>query len=230
MLMTDTSVPVITIDGPGGTGKGTLCHALARALNWHCLDSGAIYRVYALAAEKNHLSVDSPRDQLISLATHLNISFDTRAEHAHHALLNGKAVSKTIRSEHCGQMASQFAAIPELRLALLERQRKFAQLPGLVTDGRDMGTVVFPHAVLKIFLSASVKERAKRRLLQLQQEENHVSLEQVVEELTKRDERDENRSVAPLKAASDAVVIDTSTKSIGEVLEFVLQLAKNQIL
>lgn len=226
--MNKQTVPIITIDGPGGTGKGTLCHLLARKLHWHCLDSGAIYRVFALAAEKQHLGIDADMQKLVHLAHHLDLSFDTSIDHGHIALLDGENVSKRIRAETCGQMASQFAAIPELREALLQRQRQFAVLPGLVTDGRDMGTVVFPDAPLKIFLTASVEERAKRRYLQLQKEDNNVTLSQVVEDLTKRDQRDKNRPVAPLKAASDAVVIDTSTKTIGEVLEFVLQLAKNR--
>lgn len=224
----NAKLPVITIDGPGGTGKGTLCHALARELGWHCLDSGAIYRAFALAAEWAEFKT-SQIQELIHLAHHLDLYFDTNSEDGHTVYLNQKNVSEIIRSEHCGQLASQYATIPEIREALLERQRQFAQLPGLVTDGRDMGTVVFPDASLKIFLTASVEERAQRRLHQLQAKGIDVTLEQVVDELSKRDERDKNRAVAPLQAAKDAILIDTTAKSIGQVLEIVLQLAKNQI-
>lgn len=222
-------IPVITIDGPGGTGKGTLCHALARQLGWHCLDSGAIYRAFALAALQSHLT-PTQISELVELATHLDLFFDTSAEHGHIIYLNKKNVSDEIRSEHCGQLASQYAVIPEVRAALLERQRRFAKAPGLVTDGRDMGTVVFPEAPLKIFLSASVEERAQRRWLQLQSQGNNVTIEQVVDELSKRDERDKNRSIAPLQPAKDAILVDTTAKSIGQVLDYVLQLAKNRIL
>jgi cytidylate kinase len=224
----NTKVPVITIDGPGGTGKGTLCHALARELGFHCLDSGAIYRAFAIAAESTQLNF-SQTQELVELAHQLDLIFDTSSDHGHTVFLNGKNVDHIIRSEHCGQMASQYAAMPEVRAALLERQRQFAKLPGLVTDGRDMGTVVFPDASLKIFLTASVEERALRRLHQLQAKGIDVTLEQVVNELSKRDERDKNRAVAPLQAAKDAILIDTTAKSIGQVLEIVLQLAKNQI-
>ncbi len=222
-------IPVITIDGPGGTGKGTLCHALARELGWHCLDSGAIYRAFAIAALQANLK-PTQLPELIELATHLDLFFDTTSEHGHIVYLNKKNVSEEIRSEACGQLASQYAVIPEVRAALLERQRRFAKSPGLVTDGRDMGTVVFPDATLKIFLSASVEERAQRRWLQLQSQGNNVTLEQVVDELSKRDERDKNRSIAPLQPAKDAILVDTTAKSIGQVLEYVLQLAKNRIL
>lgn len=224
----DLQIPVITIDGPGGTGKGTICHALARALGWHCLDSGAIYRAFALAAKWHHFSVQQIQ-ALVELANHLDLKFDTSSEHGHIAYLEGKNVSEEIRSETCGQWASEYAQIPEVRAALLERQRRFAKSPGLVTDGRDMGTVVFPDARLKIFLTASVEERAQRRWLQLQAQGNHVSLEQVVDELSKRDERDKNRAVAPLLPAKDAILVDTTAKSIGQVLDFVLQLAKNPV-
>jgi CMP/dCMP kinase len=224
----NSKIPVITIDGPGGTGKGTLCHALARELGWHCLDSGAIYRAFALAAEWLELKL-SQISELEDLAHQLDLYFDTTPEDGHSVFLNQKNVSEIIRSEHCGQLASQYAAIPEIRQALLERQRQFAKLPGLVTDGRDMGTIVFPDASLKIFLTASVEERAQRRLLQLQAKGNDVTLEQVVDELSRRDERDKNRAVAPLQAAKDAIIIDTTAKSIGQVLEIVLQLIKSHI-
>ena len=220
-------VPVITIDGPGGTGKGTLCHALAHHLQWHFLDSGAIYRVFALAAHHMQLNV-AQIPELVELATHLNLKFEVLPNGMHRTLLNGADVSTTIRTEECGQWASQFAVIPEVRQALLERQRRFALEPGLVTDGRDMGTVVFPNAFLKIFLTASVEERAKRRLLQLQAQQIDVSLAQVVEELTKRDERDQKRQASPMQPAVDAIIVDTTAKSIHEVLDEILTLVNDR--
>lgn len=219
------NVPVITIDGPGGTGKGTICHMLAHKLGWHCLDSGAIYRVFAYAAMQQNLGLDA-RDKLIELARQLPLSFDTDASHGHQVLLNRENVTKSIRTEYCGQMASTFAAIPELREALLQRQRDFAVAPGLVTDGRDMGTVVFPDAGLKIYLTASTNERAQRRFLQLQAQGVDLSIETVMAELKKRDERDCQREVAPLKPAVDAIEIDTSNKSVMEVFELVYNRAK----
>ena len=219
------NVPVITIDGPGGTGKGTLCHMLAHRLAWHCLDSGAIYRVFAYAALQQGLAVEH-HTALLALARNLGLSFDTDASHGHRIMLEQENVTKLIRSEHCGQMASTFAAIPELRQALLQRQRDFARMPGLVTDGRDMGTVVFPEAGLKIFLTASMTERAQRRFTQLQQQGLDISLKQVMLELQTRDDRDSQREVAPLKAASDAMVIETTDKTVIQVFEHVYQLSR----
>jgi cytidylate kinase len=226
--MFDKSIPVITIDGPAGTGKGTICHALAKYLNWHCLDSGAIYRVFALAATQAGLN-EHQIHELVVLAHSLHLVFTFDANNRHRVMLNQLDVSEAIRQESCGQMASKFASIPEVRQALLERQRKFATAPGLVTDGRDMGTVVFPDACLKIYLTASVEERAKRRLLQLQDQGNDVTLAQVVDELTIRDTRDRERQVAPLQAASDAVTVDTSHKSIDQVLNEILDLVKRRL-
>jgi cytidylate kinase len=222
------TVPVITIDGPAGTGKGTVCHALAKKLGWHCLDSGAIYRVFALAAHQSKCAPNQIQD-LCELARNLDLRFNLDADSSHKVLLNETDVTQAIRTEACGQWASQFAVIPEIRASLLERQRQFAKLPGLVTDGRDMGTVVFPDALLKIFLIASRQERAKRRILQLQAQGIDVSLAQVVEELTIRDERDSNRSVAPMRPATDAVVIDTTEKSIDEVLNEILDLISDRL-
>ena len=226
--MPDKTTPVITIDGPAGTGKGTICHALAKYLDWHCLDSGAIYRVFALAANQAGIN-EHQTDELVTLAQSLNLVFTVDANNRHRVMLNQVDVSEDIRQEVCGQMASKYASIPEVRRALLERQRRFAQAPGLVTDGRDMGTVVFPHACLKIYLTASVEERAKRRLLQLQDQGNDVSLGQVVDELTTRDTRDRERQVAPLLAACDAVTVDTSHKSIDQVLNEILELVKRRL-
>jgi cytidylate kinase len=222
------TVPVITIDGPAGTGKGTICHALAHHLGWHCLDSGAIYRVFALAAQESGLQLENIQG-LCELAKNLALYFSLDANSSHRVLLHEHDVTEAIRSEACGQLASQFAAIPEIRQALLERQRQFAMLPGLVTDGRDMGTVVFPHAFLKIYLNASRDERAKRRLLQLHNKGIDVSLAQVVEELTARDLRDSQREVSPMQPAADAVIVDTTHKSIDEVLDEILNLVNSRL-
>lgn len=226
--MYNKSVPVITLDGPSGTGKGTLCQLLAKQLKWNMLDSGAIYRVLAYAARKNNL-LSQDLAQLVVLARSLNLRFDFSDKLGSRTILDNVDISQEIRSEQCGQDASQIAAIPEIRAALLERQRNFAQPPGLVTDGRDMGTVVFPEAILKIFLYANPEERANRRYLQLKEKGINVSLAQVVEELAKRDVRDTARTHAPLKPASDAVQIDTTRLSIVQVFDNVLNLINERL-
>ncbi|WP_058535276.1 (d)CMP kinase [Legionella saoudiensis] len=226
--MYDKKIPVITLDGPSGTGKGTLCHLLAKHLQWNMLDSGAIYRVLAYAIRKNNIDFQDV-NQITELARTLNLRFESSEENISLVILNNEDVSTAIRSEQCGQDASKIAAIPEVRLALLERQRDFAQLPGLVTDGRDMGTVVFPDAVLKIFLYADEQERANRRYLQLKEKGNNVSLAQVVEELVKRDTRDTARTHAPLKPAEDAVQIDTTRLTIVQVFNTVLKLIDERL-
>lgn len=226
--MYDDTVPVITLDGPSGTGKGTLCHLLAKHLQWHMLDSGAIYRVLAYAAKKNKINLDAV-EELTDLARTLNLQFKSSDDNASLVFLDGEDITSFIRSEECGQEASKVAVIPEVRQALLERQRNFAQAPGLVTDGRDMGTVVFPDAVLKIFLYANEGERANRRYLQLKEKGNDVSLAQVVEELAKRDARDTARTHAPLKPAADAVQIDTTRLTVVQVLDTVLRLVDERL-
>ena len=213
------NAPVITLDGPSGTGKGTLCHMLAEQLGWHFLDSGAIYRVLAFAARKQGIDF-SDVEPLAALAHALNLRFVVGGV----VLLDEEDISDAIRTEQCGQNASKIATIPEVRAALLARQRAFAMLPGLVTEGRDMGTVVFPDAILKIFLYASAEERARRRYLQLKDSGIDARLSQVVEELAKRDARDTAREHAPLKPAQDAVQIDTTGLTIVQVFNKVLQL------
>ena len=215
-------IPVITLDGPSGTGKGTLCHMLAEHLDWHFLDSGAIYRVLAYAARKKGIEF-SEVEALVALAHALNLRFVVGGV----VLLDEEDISDAIRAERCGQDASKIATIPEIRAALLARQRAFATLPGLVTDGRDMGTVVFTDANLKIYLYASAEERARRRYLQLKDGGNDVRLTQVVDELAKRDERDTARAHSPLKPAQDAVQIDTTGLTIVQVFEKVLQLVNS---
>ena len=221
--MIDKQVPIITIDGPSGTGKGTICHLLAKHLQWNVLDSGSIYRVLAYAARKEGISV-SDKNGLIDLALSLDLRFESACENENKVLLENKDVYFEIRKEQCGQDASELAILPEVRAALLQRQRDFATLPGLVTDGRDMGTIVFPNADLKIFLYANEKERANRRYLQLKKQGINVSLAQVVDELTKRDTRDAARTCAPLKPAEDAIQIDTSGLSVQQVYHCILEL------
>jgi len=216
------TVPVITLDGPSGTGKGTLCHRLADYLGWHLLDSGVLYRALGFLAGRRNIELDA-RDELVQLAEHLPIEFKQ-----HQIFLDGEHVGDALRTEACGAKASQLAAIPEIRAALLERQRAFAVLPGLVTDGRDMGTVVFPDAVLKFYLDASSEERARRRYLQLKDSGKSVSLAQVVDELTKRDERDIARQHAPLKAADDAIMVDTTDLSVNDVFRCLVELVNHQ--
>jgi len=221
--MLTKNIPVITVDGPSGTGKGTISHLIADHLKWNVLDSGALYRVLAYAAVTKSIDLKDI-DALVRLALDLNIHFELDETLHSRVFLEHIDIQKPIREETCGQNASTIAAIPEIRSALLERQRMFAKPPGLVTDGRDMGTVVFPNAVLKIFLYASPEERARRRYTQLKDAGIHVSLPHVVEELTKRDERDSSRQVAPLKAATDAVYIDTTGLSIQQVFSQVISL------
>lgn len=228
MMMSDKKVPVITLDGPSGTGKGTICHRLADYLNWHVLDSGCLYRVLAYAARQKGIDFTAV-PALVELAHSLNLRFETDPHQRGRVLLDGNEVFDEIRSEQCGQDASRIAVIPEVRDALLARQRAFAVFPGLVTDGRDMGTVVFPDAVLKIYLDASPEERASRRYFQLKEKGIDVSLAEVVDELAKRDARDSARLHAPLKAAEDAVLIDTTGLTVVQVFNNVLKLVDERL-
>jgi CMP/dCMP kinase len=223
-----SQVPVITIDGPSGTGKGTLCHLLAERLGWQALDSGSLYRVLAYAATLQEIHFDEiPR--LVALVHKLRLRFRIDSSQQTQVLLAGRDVTQALRSEKCGQEASVIAVIPEVREALLARQRAFATAPGLVTDGRDMGTVVFPRAILKLFLYASAEERAARRYFQLKEKGIDASLAEVVDELAKRDARDSARVHAPLKPARDAVIIDTTGLTIVQVLNHVLKLVNKHL-
>ena len=219
-----STAPVITLDGPGGSGKGTLAALVARQLGWTLLDSGALYRLLAFAA-RNH-GVDSTNEESLKLlAAHLDVQFLAGHEHGQRIILEGEDVTDVIRTEEVGAGASQVATLPAVRDALLQRQQAFREAPGLVADGRDMGTVVFPDAELKIFLTAGAEERAQRRYLQLKQKGENVSLPALLEEIRERDARDSQRSVAPLKPADDAVELDSTHLSIQQVLERILTLA-----
>ena len=221
------NIPVIAVDGPSGVGKGTLCQALANHFNWHLLDSGAIYRVLALAALKKNIALDDI-NQLTELALNLPLTFDSSHDEVK-ALLAGVDVSKEIRTEQTGGAASKVAAINEVRTALLQRQRDFRQLPGLIADGRDMGTVVFTDAPVKIFLDASAQSRAERRMKQLQDKQIHAKFGEILQEITARDERDRNRAVAPLKPAVDALIIDTTSLSIQDVFNQSIMYIKEKL-
>ena len=225
----EKQVPVITIDGPSGTGKGTICHMLAEQLGWNFLDSGALYRVLAFAATQRNIDLNAV-ERLVPLAHSLDLRFEVDAKKQCMVLLDEQDITHGIRTEQCGQSASKIAAFPGVREALLARQRAFAKSPGLVTDGRDMGTVVFPDAILKVYLYASTEERAARRYLQLKESGNDASLAQVVDELVKRDARDMARSHSPLRPAEDAVSIDTTGLTIVQVFNNVLQLANERLL
>jgi cytidylate kinase len=220
---------VITIDGPGGSGKGTIAQLLAQKLGWHLLDSGALYRILALAAQRENISPDDIT-ALVDLAPHLHITF--RAGEAHepvNVFLNGEEVTQSVRSETVGDFASKIAALPEVRAALLEKQREFRQPPGLVTDGRDMGTTVFPHASVKFFLTATCEERAKRRYKQLMAKGIVVKLAALQKELAARDIRDKERAASPLKQAEDAIVIDTTGLTIEQVFARVLSEVRQRL-
>lgn len=213
--------PVITIDGASGTGKGTVSQILATRLGWKFLDSGALYRVLALAAQKHRVALDNEK-ALEVLAEHLDVQFIAQENKLPRVILEGEDVTDTIRTEAVGNAASIIAALPAVRASLLSRQRAFRETPGLVADGRDMGTVVFPDAELKIFLTASPEERALRRYNQLKERGISVNLSDLIKELRERDRRDQERTVAPLKPAEDAILIDTDRLSIDQVVERIL--------
>jgi cytidylate kinase len=216
-----TQAPVLAIDGPGGAGKGTICQLVANKLGWHLLDSGALYRLTALAASKHGVELDN-EDSVAVLAKHLDVQFIPQDEGLVHTILEGEDVSTDIRTEQVGSMASKVASLPAVRQALLERQRDFAQAPGVVADGRDMGTVVFPDAPVKIYLTASAEERAKRRFLQLQEKGMDSDIEVILRDIQERDDRDMNREIAPLKPAVDSLVVESTNMSIEQVLDVVM--------
>ncbi|MDA8876587.1 (d)CMP kinase [Candidatus Thioglobus sp.] len=219
-------IPVLTIDGPSGVGKGTVAKIMAHELKWNLLDSGAIYRAFALAASKRNIKIDNT-DELLKLASNLDLKFESDPSNNKLSIyLDNIEVSAELRTEETAELASKFAMIGPLRESLLIRQQKFKKPPGLVADGRDMGTVVFESAPFKVFLTANVEERAQRRLKQLQDNGIAGILSQTLEEVQKRDERDASRKHSPLIASKDALIIDTSNLTINEVVAKVMALVK----
>ncbi len=213
------SIPVLTIDGPSGAGKGTVSRAVAKKLGWNYLDSGAIYRALAIAVSNQRTSLDDVIE-ITNIAKQMQLAFECNEELT--VLLDGEDISSHLISEKTGSVASKIAALPEVRKVLLQKQRDFQQQPGLVADGRDMGTVVFLDAPYKVFLSAGAVTRAKRRYKQLIEKGIDANLTRIIQDIEERDQRDSERSVAPLKMATDAHYIDTSEKSIAAVIAEVL--------
>jgi len=225
--MMANAVPVIAVDGPSGSGKGTISHLLATHLGWHLLDSGALYRVVGQACVIEGVPWDE-EGAVADIARHLDATFSPAANGEMRVAYKGEDISDLIRTEQGGRGASRVAAIPAVREALLARQREFRRLPGLVADGRDMGTVVFRDAPLKIYLTASVSERAQRRYKQLIAKGESVSLPRLLQDIEERDERDRSRRTSPLVPAEDAIVIDSSGVPVDEVFERVLREAGNK--
>ncbi|MFY8273413.1 (d)CMP kinase [Pseudoalteromonas sp. SSDWG2] len=224
------SMPVITVDGPSGSGKGTVCRLLAQKLGWDVLDSGAIYRVLALAALHHQIALDN-EEALVPLAANLDVQFAFDADnHSSKIILEGEEVTHGIRNEEVGAAASKVAALPRVREALLRRQRAFRTEAGLIADGRDMGTVIFPDANVKIFLIASAQERAQRRYKELKAKGLDVTLSGLLEDIQARDERDMNRAVAPLVAADDAITLDTTELDAQQVFVVVQKILEDAVL
>lgn len=218
---------IITIDGPSGSGKGSVCYLLAEKLGWHLLDSGALYRVTAYSALEKNISLDDI-EALCDLARHLDVSFISNGSGVD-TLFNGANIADKLRTETVAGAASQIASLQAVRDALLARQKAFFSAPGLIADGRDMGTVVFPNAAVKIFLEATPNERAQRRFKQLQAKGFNVNIEEILTDIKARDHRDKHRHVAPLEPAFDALVIDSTTLGIDEVVDRVLDFAKAKL-
>ncbi|WP_296673554.1 (d)CMP kinase [Sulfuricaulis sp.] len=218
-MIVAAKAPVLAIDGPGGSGKGTVGQILAQRLGWHFLDSGALYRVVGVVATRERVSLED-RPALARLATSMDIRFVPRTDGGAAAvLLHGGDIGDQLRTEESGKLASIVAAIPEVRSALLQKQHSFRRLPGLVADGRDMGSTVFPDAILKVYLSASPEVRAERRYKQLIDKGFDVNLPRLLDEIRERDARDAGRAVSPLKPAQDACILDTSQLDISGVVE-----------
>lgn len=219
-------IHILTVDGPSGVGKGTIARAVAKTKGWHLLDSGAIYRAFALAVNNRGIDINN-HHELESLAKNLELEFFTESDSdLVSVLLDGVDVSSEIRKEETGEMASMVASIGIVRVALLERQRMFAKKPGLVADGRDMGTKVFSEAKFKVFLTATPQERANRRLKQLQQMGSQGIISQILADVVARDERDSSRKHSPLRPAEDALIIDTTELSVDEVITKVMTLVE----
>jgi len=226
MTAPETAVPIVTIDGPSSSGKGTISRRVAAQVGWHLLDSGALYRLVALAGVQKNVDPDDVAEHVM-LAKHMRVQFGSE-EGDEQVLLDGQDVTRELRTELAGAGASRVAAWPAVRAALLDRQRAFAMAPGLVADGRDMGTVIFPGARLKVFLTASAEERAQRRHKQLIEKGPAASLAALSREIAERDLRDSTRQVAPLKPAPDAQLLDSTGLSIDAVVERVLSLGRER--
>ena len=222
------NIPVLTIDGPSGSGKGTIAQLIAKKLGWHYLDSGAIYRVLAQAAIKHNIDL-ADEQKLADIAHDLDLVFSLEDD-VLSVLLEGDDVSILIRSEHAGNAASKVASLPLVRAALLERQHAFRQSPGLVTDGRDMGTVVFPDAEHKVYLTASAEIRAERRYKQLKEKGIESNISALVADISERDVRDSQREVAPLRPASDALQLDSSALSIEDVYTSIIDKCRDMVI
>jgi cytidylate kinase len=219
-------IPVLTIDGPSGVGKGTVAYIMAQKLHWNLLDSGAIYRAFSVAATNREIEIDNVNDLLI-LASNLDLKFESDPDQNNlNIYLDNVEISAELRTEKTAELASKYAMIGPLRKSLLLRQQKFKQLPGLVADGRDMGTVVFSDALFKVFLTADLEERAKRRLKQLHDRGITGNISHTLKEVQKRDERDANRKYSPLMPAKGALIIDTTNLTINEVVTKVMALVK----
>jgi CMP/dCMP kinase len=226
MTAPDNSIPIVTIDGPSSSGKGTISRRVAAQVGWHLLDSGALYRLVALAGVQKKVDPDDVAEH-VALAKHMRVQFGSE-EGEEQVLLDGRDVTRELRTELAGAGASRVAAWPAVRAALLDRQRAFAAPPGLVADGRDMGTVIFPGAPLKVFLTASAEERAQRRHKQLMEKGSAASLAALSREIAERDLRDSTRQVAPLKPAPDALLLDSTGLSIDAVVERVISLGRER--
>ena len=222
-------IPVITIDGPSGAGKGTVARIVAEQLGWELLDSGAIYRVLAIATQHHGVGVEE-EEPLIPMAAHLDVQFAINTNGDSQVILEGEDVTSSIRSEEVGALASKVAAFPRVREALLRRQRAFKVSPGLVADGRDMGTVVFKDAPVKVFLTASAEERAERRFNQLKEKGFDVKIGRLLDDIRLRDERDQNRKVAPLVPAEGALIVDSTDLSIKEVVNKILSFSNQELM
>ena len=220
-------IPIITLDGPSGVGKGTVSLQVAKHLGWHLLNSGALYRVVALESLSQGETLDET--SLARWASMLEVKFDIQDTSEPKVLTNGREVTQALHTEECAKLASQIAAFPLVRQVLLEKQRAFWQTPGLVAEGRDMGTVIFPQAPLKIFLTASCEERAYRRYKQLKEKGMEVHLSELVKQIMERDQRDSTRTVAPLTIAKDALIIDTTGMKVEDVVIKVLQKVSHQL-